>query len=78
MKRKKEGIWRQDNGWNIAPGQQLSLDLREVVIGTFVDPIGTFAGRQRAAELLRQLARVLGEQRAAIDLEHLRKSLVLD
>ena len=67
-----------DKNWNVAPGQQLSLDLAELTIAPTIDPRGAFARQQHARELLRQLARALGEQRAAMDLEHLRKSLVLD
>jgi hypothetical protein len=67
----------QDNNWKILPGQQLSLNLPEVANSPQPDPKEAFAQKQRAAELLRELARALGEQRAAMDLEDYCRSLVL-
>lgn len=67
----------QDNNWKILPGQQLSLDLPEVARTNQPNAHDTFARKQHAAKLLRELARALGEQRAAMDLEDYCRSLIL-
>jgi hypothetical protein len=66
----------EDRNWTVPPGQQLSLNLPEVATTSRLDPVETFARQRHAAELLRQLARALGEQRAAMDLEDYRRSLI--
>jgi hypothetical protein len=66
-----------DDYRKIQPGQQLSLNLPEVATIKQSDTFEAFAREKRAAELLRELARALGEQRAAIDLEDYCRSLVI-
>jgi hypothetical protein len=66
----------EDRNWIVAPGQQLSLDLPEIQLGLRPDdPTEAFARVQHATKLLRELARALGEQRAAMDFEEYRRGL---
>lgn len=67
----------QDNNFKILPDQQLSLNLPEAANNAQPDPNEAFAHKQHAVELLRELARALGEQRAAMDLDDYCRSLVL-
>lgn len=63
--------------WSMLAGQQLSLDLPDMIQRSPPGPREEFMRAKNAEDLLRQLARTLGELRATIDLEELQSSLVM-
>lgn len=67
----------QNSEWTLPTGHQLSLGLFDGPMCPPPDPREEFERARNAEELLRQLARALGEVRATMDMEDLQKSLVL-
>jgi hypothetical protein len=68
----------EDPNWNVPPGEQLTLDLPVITGSVGVEAHDAFATEREAANLLRKLARALGEHRAAMDLEEYQRGLVLE